>query len=292
MRDAPARARHERMKGRGQRLKLKGRHSDETRIRSHARDPARPVPDRTRVGPLPPVPADDARSRERGAPSAPDDDESDGQGASPEVPRSAPGDRRRGGGGAGHGGGRGQARRRAGALPRRHRRGGRRRRRMDPPGRERAHAPAGRAGPREARLDHAHPLVERDLRPARDPRRGPHQHLPRDLRRPARRASHAPRHPAAGGLGDAAGRRAEPRPRARPRCMRTREILSSRLDAEDPATLIAALFGDRAAGELGHPPLGLPPRAGLALALHGRLEPRRRRPSRDTNPNPSNRTPS
>jgi hypothetical protein len=75
--------------------------------------------------------------------------------------------------------------------------------------------------------------------------------------------------------------------------LRSREILSRHLDAEDPATLIAALFGDRAASELGHPPLGLPPRAGLALALHGRLEPRRRRPSReDPNPNPTNRTPS
>ena len=75
--------------------------------------------------------------------------------------------------------------------------------------------------------------------------------------------------------------------------LRSREILSRHLDAEDPATLIAALFGDRAASELGHPALGLPPRAGLALALHGRLEPRRRRPSReDSNPNPTNRTPS
>jgi hypothetical protein len=67
--------------------------------------------------------------------------------------------------------------------------------------------------------------------------------------------------------------------------LRTREILSDKLDRDDPATLIAALFGDQAARELGHPPLGLPPRAGLALALHGRLEPRKRRPSReDRNP--------
>lgn len=63
--------------------------------------------------------------------------------------------------------------------------------------------------------------------------------------------------------------------------LRTREVLARRLDAEDPATLVGALFGDRAARELGHEPLGLPPRAGLALALHGRLEPRRRRASRD-----------
>jgi hypothetical protein len=69
--------------------------------------------------------------------------------------------------------------------------------------------------------------------------------------------------------------------------LRTREVLSSRLDCDDQATLIAALFGDRAARELGHPPLGLPPRAGLALALHGRLEPRKRRPSREDR-NPSN----
>ncbi len=63
--------------------------------------------------------------------------------------------------------------------------------------------------------------------------------------------------------------------------VRTREILAKKLDHDDPATLIAALFGDRAARELGHEPLGLPPRAGLALALHGRLESRRRRPSHD-----------
>jgi hypothetical protein len=62
--------------------------------------------------------------------------------------------------------------------------------------------------------------------------------------------------------------------------MRTREILSRMLDSDDQPTLIAALFGDRAAQELGLVPLGLPPRAGLALALHGRLE-SRRRSSRD-----------
>jgi hypothetical protein len=60
----------------------------------------------------------------------------------------------------------------------------------------------------------------------------------------------------------------------------TREILASRLDQDHRATLIAALFGDAAARDLGYEPLGLAPRAGLALALYGRLEPRRR-PSRD-----------
>jgi len=62
--------------------------------------------------------------------------------------------------------------------------------------------------------------------------------------------------------------------------VRTREVVARHLDREDQGTLIAALFGDHAARELGHDPLGLPPRAGLALALHGRLEPRRKRPSR------------
>ena len=69
--------------------------------------------------------------------------------------------------------------------------------------------------------------------------------------------------------------------------VRTREVIARHLDREDQGTLIAALFGDRAARELGHEPLGLPPRAGLALALHGRLEPRRPRPSRG---DPSHRT--
>lgn len=74
--------------------------------------------------------------------------------------------------------------------------------------------------------------------------------------------------------------------------IRTRQIISSKLDCDDQATLVAALFGDQAAHALGHVPLGLPPRAGLALALHGRLEPRPRRPSRDEpnpKPNPSGR---
>jgi hypothetical protein len=60
------------------------------------------------------------------------------------------------------------------------------------------------------------------------------------------------------------------------RLVHAREVLRPILDREDQATLIAALFGDEAARELGHEPLGLPPRAGLAVALHGRLEPRPR----------------
>ena len=60
----------------------------------------------------------------------------------------------------------------------------------------------------------------------------------------------------------------------------TRQILLRLLDRDDMPTLVAALFGDPAARELGYQPLGLRPRAGLALALHGRLEPRKRRDSR------------
>ncbi|MFY9552100.1 MAG: hypothetical protein WAU32_13185, partial [Thermoanaerobaculia bacterium] len=58
------------------------------------------------------------------------------------------------------------------------------------------------------------------------------------------------------------------------RLLATRQILRPLLDHDDIPTLMAALFGDVAAHELGYPPLGLPTRAGLALALHGRLEPR------------------
>jgi hypothetical protein len=47
----------------------------------------------------------------------------------------------------------------------------------------------------------------------------------------------------------------------------TREVLASYLDKTDQPTLIAALYGDAAAHQLGYPPLGLSPRAGLALAL-------------------------
>ncbi len=69
--------------------------------------------------------------------------------------------------------------------------------------------------------------------------------------------------------------------------LRTREIISRNLDRDDQATLIAALFGDRAARELGHEPLGLPPRAGLALALYGRLELRKRRSRDDSSDQPA-----
>ena len=60
----------------------------------------------------------------------------------------------------------------------------------------------------------------------------------------------------------------------------TRQILLRLLDRDDTPTLVAALFGDPAARALGYQPLGLRPRAGLALALHGRLEPRKKRDSR------------
>lgn len=49
----------------------------------------------------------------------------------------------------------------------------------------------------------------------------------------------------------------------------TREVLREYMGATDRATLIAALFGDAAARELGYEPLGLSPRAGLALAAAG-----------------------
>jgi hypothetical protein len=47
----------------------------------------------------------------------------------------------------------------------------------------------------------------------------------------------------------------------------TREALRPLHGASDMPTLIAALFGDEAARQLGHAPLGLSERAGLALAL-------------------------
>ncbi len=47
----------------------------------------------------------------------------------------------------------------------------------------------------------------------------------------------------------------------------TAEALRPLSGASDAPTLIAALFGDEAARQLGHPPLGLSPRAGLALAI-------------------------
>jgi hypothetical protein len=49
----------------------------------------------------------------------------------------------------------------------------------------------------------------------------------------------------------------------------TREVLREYMGATDRATLIAALFGDAAARDLGYEPLGLSPRAGLALAAAG-----------------------
>jgi hypothetical protein len=47
----------------------------------------------------------------------------------------------------------------------------------------------------------------------------------------------------------------------------TREVLAPYLHQTDQPTLIAALYGDPAARQLGYTPLGLSPRAGLALAL-------------------------
>ena len=46
----------------------------------------------------------------------------------------------------------------------------------------------------------------------------------------------------------------------------TRQVLADYASRTDRATVIAALFGDAAARDLGYPPLGLSPRAGLALA--------------------------
>ena len=48
----------------------------------------------------------------------------------------------------------------------------------------------------------------------------------------------------------------------------TREVLAPFAQSTRPADVIPCLFGDRAAAELGYPPLGLSPRAGLALAAH------------------------
>lgn len=47
----------------------------------------------------------------------------------------------------------------------------------------------------------------------------------------------------------------------------TRAVLAPCLTHNDQPTTIASLFGDEAARQLGYPPLGLSPRAGLALAL-------------------------
>ena len=48
----------------------------------------------------------------------------------------------------------------------------------------------------------------------------------------------------------------------------THEVLAGHLHAVDQPTLIAALFGDEAARDLGYQPLGLSARAGLGLALN------------------------
>ena len=55
----------------------------------------------------------------------------------------------------------------------------------------------------------------------------------------------------------------------------TREMMAPYLAATDRPTEIACLYGDEAARELGYPPLGFSPRAGLALALDSA----RRRPA-------------
>ena len=47
----------------------------------------------------------------------------------------------------------------------------------------------------------------------------------------------------------------------------TRSVIKPHLGATDRATVIACMFGDRAAAALGYPPQGLSDRAGLALAL-------------------------
>ena len=47
----------------------------------------------------------------------------------------------------------------------------------------------------------------------------------------------------------------------------SRSVITPHLGATDRATVIACLFGDRAAAALGYPPHGLSDRAGLALAL-------------------------
>ena len=53
----------------------------------------------------------------------------------------------------------------------------------------------------------------------------------------------------------------------------SRSVIKPHLGASDRATVIACLFGDRAAAALGYPPQGLSERAGLALALsHARTE--------------------
>ena len=52
---------------------------------------------------------------------------------------------------------------------------------------------------------------------------------------------------------------------------RIRRIIAAHLDSMEPAALIPCLFGDAAAESLGYQPIGLPPNAGFALALHDAL---------------------
>jgi hypothetical protein len=47
----------------------------------------------------------------------------------------------------------------------------------------------------------------------------------------------------------------------------SRAVIAPLVDARDRATIVACLFGDRAARDLGYPPQGLSPRAGFAVAL-------------------------
>ena len=234
---------------------------------------------------FPPVPPDDARSRDRGSPPAPDGDEPDGRGPRAEVHRPPAGDGRGAGRDAGRRGCRGQARRGARRVPR-----GPRSWRTTP----------GEAGPTGRRSSSCTCRPSSRSRSAAGSRRSSGRARPTGRPRSGKRSSSAstapPTSPAAGAprtLRDillqegSAMRLAGARNPALDRtssCERARSFRACST-AEDQPTLIAALFGDRAAQELGHPPLGLPPRAGLALALHGRLE-SRRRPSRDE-PRPS-----
>jgi hypothetical protein len=48
----------------------------------------------------------------------------------------------------------------------------------------------------------------------------------------------------------------------------TREVIAPHLSTQDYPTIMACLFGDRAAQSLGYPPQGLSDRAGFAMALH------------------------
>ncbi len=68
-------------------------------------------------------------------------------------------------------------------------------------------------------------------------------------------------------------------PRLEPAALeRAVAILTPLLGRTEQPVLMAALFGDAGAVELGYPPLWLPPRAGLALALHREQQARAGRP--------------